>query len=92
MSTTTTGMLRWHQIIHLPARGMRWVPTAAEVAFPTPRLSWFFALGGSAPVVRGDGVYQRVMDFCLQALDRGGWVHVFPEGVQGGGFLYLCQY
>ena len=50
---------------------IRWSLTAHDVCFTNALHSQFFARGNCVPVVRGAGVYQRGLDFCVDLLNRG---------------------
>ncbi|KAK6143933.1 hypothetical protein DH2020_024281 [Rehmannia glutinosa] len=64
----------------LDANGLRWTLCASDRCFKNPVTSAFFKYVKVLPVSRGDGIYQKGMDLAISKLNRGGWVHIFPEG------------
>ncbi|VDK54054.1 unnamed protein product [Anisakis simplex] len=58
----------------------RYILAAHNICFTNAWHTAFFSLGRCVPVVRGIGVYQRAVDFCIDMLAENKWVHVFPEG------------
>ncbi|CAG8624284.1 10014_t:CDS:2 [Funneliformis mosseae] len=72
------GSLPFRAILNL--QRVRWTLGAQEICFKTPTRSLFFALGQVIPTVRGAGIYQPAMNFAIEKLNEGKWVHMFPEG------------
>jgi len=58
----------------------RYTLTAHDICFTTSLHSYFFSLGRCIPCVRGAGIFQPSVDFCIDVLSKKGWVHMFPEG------------
>lgn len=59
---------------------IRWALAAHDICFTNKTHSTFFMYGKCIPCVRGGGVFQAAVDTCIDKLQLGDWVHVFPEG------------
>ena len=63
------GLLPFRILLH--PRRIRWIPGADEVMFYNERSAKFFGLGRVVPTIRGWGVYQKSVDYCLEKLNQG---------------------
>lgn len=72
------GTLNWSNLLR-PSK-MRWSLAAHDICFTQSMHATFFTWGKCVPVIRGDGVFQPAIDFCIEQLGKGDWIHVFPEG------------
>lgn len=59
---------------------MRWSMCSEELCFFNPAVGAFMGAGRVLPVKRGGSVFQKVLVDYQQAMDRGEWAHIFPEG------------
>ncbi|KAK6911590.1 Phospholipid/glycerol acyltransferase [Dillenia turbinata] len=66
----------------LDAHNLRWTLCATDRCFKNSVTSAFFRCVKVLPVSRGDGIYQKGLDLAISKLNRGGWVHIFPEGTR----------
>uniref|UniRef100_A0A1I8AAT6 Tafazzin family protein n=1 Tax=Steinernema glaseri TaxID=37863 RepID=A0A1I8AAT6_9BILA len=70
--------LTWREFFANISR-YRYTLAAHNICFTKAWHTTLFSLGRCVPIVRGAGVKQEGMDFCIEKLDERKWVHVFPE-------------
>ncbi|GJQ14046.1 hypothetical protein GpartN1_g5837.t1 [Galdieria partita] len=59
---------------------VRWGFCAVDMCFTNPLFSRFFNNGKVLPIRRGCGLNQKEIYTAIGMLQKGDWVHVFPEG------------
>ncbi|CAM6102166.1 unnamed protein product [Calypogeia fissa] len=73
-----SSVLPAHKLLN--ASNLRWTLCATEKCFSSPAMSAFFRSVKVLPLTKGHGVFQEGMEVALTKLNRGEWVHIFPEG------------
>eukprot|EP01018_Ginkgo_biloba_P032002 Gb_41469 [translate_table: standard] len=58
----------------------RWTLAADDICFTNSVFTYFFRLGKCIPITRGAGIYQEHMNEALDHINKGEWLHTFPEG------------
>ena len=59
---------------------IRWTFCESNRCFKNPILSAIFTFGNCLPITRGEGIFQPELDCGIKRLEKGDWLHVFPEG------------
>ncbi|KAK0534394.1 Lyso-phosphatidylcholine acyltransferase [Tilletia horrida] len=63
-----------------PAENARWTLAASDIVYLNSALGAFFNTGQVLETYRGASPFQPALDTAIDQLDRGRWVHIFPEG------------
>ncbi|KZO97386.1 acyltransferase-domain-containing protein [Calocera viscosa TUFC12733] len=58
----------------------RWTLGASDIIFTNPVYGVFFRAGQVFEIFRGGGIHQAAVDDAIKTLDKGRWIHIFPEG------------
>ncbi|KAK9866414.1 hypothetical protein WJX84_011212 [Apatococcus fuscideae] len=66
----------------LDQKALRWTMCATDRCFTSPTMIPFFRAAKVLPVERGAGMEQMGMRKAEEVLNRGDWVHIFPEGTR----------
>ncbi|EFA79390.1 tafazzin isoform 8 -like protein [Heterostelium album PN500] len=67
------GNLGWD--IGSKPQNMRWTLGASNILYTNDLYSYFFNLGKCVKTIRGNGIYQEAIDFAIDRLSEGQWVH-----------------
>ncbi|CAH3159833.1 unnamed protein product [Pocillopora meandrina] len=73
------GLIQLKSVLN-PSKQIRWTLGAQELLFSTPFRTFLFSRAKAIPVIRGDGIFQKGVDVAIEQLNKGEWIHVFPEG------------
>jgi len=74
------GMLFDYKFFWFQTHLLRWSLGAKELMFTNPLFNYFFGSGRVIPIVRGAGLNQEGVNKAIEMLNKGEWVHMFPEG------------
>ncbi|CAK0783341.1 hypothetical protein CVIRNUC_006540 [Coccomyxa viridis] len=66
----------------LRPQALRWTLCATDRCFTSKAATAFFRAAKVLPIERGAGLQQQGMQAAEGCLNRGDWVHVFPEGTR----------
>ncbi|BBN00060.1 monolysocardiolipin acyltransferase [Marchantia polymorpha subsp. ruderalis] len=73
-----SSILAPHKLLN--SKHLRWTLCASDKCFGNAATSAFFRSVKVLPLTKGHGVFQEGMEVALSKLNRGDWVHIFPEG------------
>lgn len=63
----------------LPCKSLSLSHTHTHITHCYRFKSYFFVFGQTIPTIRGAGIYQPGIDYSIDKLEKGGWIHIYPE-------------